>query len=94
MKVLVAVVFAMVFVAVKADVSPETMAIIEECMKESGVDREVVEKALKGDVKNDPKLKKDMFCYNKKVGILDENGNINKKVMREDLKKDMPHADE
>lgn len=48
----------------------------EECLKETGVDEALTLKAQKGEYVDDPKLKKQIFCFNKKVGFQNEAGDL------------------
>ncbi|RZC31804.1 PBP GOBP domain containing protein [Asbolus verrucosus] len=61
MRVLLTVIacFSITVYATKKD----RMKIVEECNKVSGVDKEVVKKAMMGIYVEDPLLKKDMLCY-------------------------------
>ncbi|CAH1169948.1 unnamed protein product [Phaedon cochleariae] len=48
----------------------------KECLKESTVDMDVLLDAAKGEFADDPKLKKHILCFNKKIGVQDSDGKI------------------
>nr|USH46142.1 odorant binding protein 12 [Apriona germarii] len=69
------------FVAVQAGLLSEEqkqkiMKVHAECLKETGVDEALTLKAQKGEYVDDPKLKKQIFCFNKKVGFQNEAGDL------------------
>lgn len=48
-----------------------------ECIKETGVSTEVLVEAKKGHIGEDEALKKFVFCFFKKAGIVDSDGKLN-----------------
>ncbi|KAJ8970113.1 hypothetical protein NQ317_019659 [Molorchus minor] len=54
----------------------------KECITESGVDNELVSKARKGEFTEDPKLKDHLFCLAKKIGFMNDSGDIKKDVLK------------
>ncbi|CAH1974548.1 unnamed protein product [Acanthoscelides obtectus] len=58
----------------------------EECISESGVTKEAVEKAWNGEFdEGDDKLKEHMFCFAKKMGSMSEEGKINEEAVKKVL---------
>lgn len=47
-----------------------------ECLKETGLDEAVALKAKQGEYVDDPKLKQQIFCFNKKAGFQNEAGDL------------------
>ncbi|KAF7278589.1 uncharacterized protein LOC143200547 [Rhynchophorus ferrugineus] len=68
-------------------VSDEIAKIIlqhgRECIQETGVDRELVQKTREGIFEEDPKLKEFAFCMGKKAGFIDDAGEPQLDVMRQ-----------
>ncbi|KAJ8970112.1 hypothetical protein NQ317_019658 [Molorchus minor] len=48
----------------------------KECRKETNLDDDVAQKAKNGEYVDDPKLKKQFFCFNKKAGFQNESGDF------------------
>lgn len=53
------------------------------CIRESGVDREILDKSRQGIFTDDPKLKVFALCMARKSEIIKENGEIAVSVLRE-----------
>ncbi|CAH1974543.1 unnamed protein product [Acanthoscelides obtectus] len=70
----------------KADLSEEQRQKLrnhhKECSAETKVDEELVKKARQGDFANDEKLKDHILCVVKKIGIIDDAGDIKTDVMK------------
>lgn len=47
-----------------------------ECVNETGADPQTLKNMQSGMYINDEKVKKQIFCMNKKIGVQDHNGNI------------------
>nr|AXO78383.1 odorant binding protein 5 [Xylotrechus quadripes] len=58
------------------------IAYHKECGAQSGVDKELIAKARKGDFSDDPKLKEHLFCVAKKIGSFNEAGEIQQQVLK------------
>ncbi|CAG9821683.1 unnamed protein product [Phaedon cochleariae] len=54
----------------------------KECLKESNADMDVVMDAAKGVFADDPKLKKQILCFNKKIGVQDADGKLVKDMIK------------
>nr|AUF72971.1 odorant-binding protein [Anoplophora chinensis] len=54
----------------------------EECVSETGVSEEIIEKALGGEVANDQKFRLFLLCSAKKVGAINDAGEIEKDPVR------------
>lgn len=54
----------------------KVIELMKECIKETGVDVEILKKAQIGQYTDDDKLKKQLFCFNKKLGMQNEAGDI------------------
>ncbi|RZB39061.1 PBP GOBP domain containing protein [Asbolus verrucosus] len=54
----------------------------KECKEQSGVSQEFIDKVRKGEFVEDPKLKAQMLCVSKKVGLTDDSGNVNVEALR------------
>ncbi|XP_018565040.1 B1 protein-like [Anoplophora glabripennis] len=73
------------------------MQIHAECLKETGVDEAITLQAQKGEYVDDPKLKKQIFCFNKKAGFQNEAGELQIDKIKANLMemiKDSEKADE
>lgn len=57
----------------------------EECIKQTGVDQEVVDNARKGNVVDNPKLQEHLLCMFKRIGFMDDAGKIQKDVLKKKL---------
>ncbi|KAG5887558.1 hypothetical protein JTB14_002264 [Gonioctena quinquepunctata] len=91
MKNFVAIIVLCFGVAVQAELlSEEQKAKIiqlhKECLEETKVDLGIAMKAAQGEYTNDEKLKKQILCFNKKVGLQDKNGDIVMEVAKAKLK--------
>nr|UWL63300.1 odorant binding protein 10 [Pagiophloeus tsushimanus] len=85
-----------VFVTVKAqDFTKEEVEKIklmhESCIKETSVDRAVVENAMKGIYADDSKLKDNIYCLNKKFGFQNEAGDISPDTLTKHLIEKFPN---
>nr|QOL70669.1 odorant-binding protein [Callosobruchus chinensis] len=82
----VAAVICAVAVLVKAELTEEQKEKLkkhhQECLAETKVDEELVKKARQGDFTEDQKLKDHMFCVVKKIGFLDDAGEIKMDVLK------------
>ncbi|KAJ8932131.1 hypothetical protein NQ314_014912 [Rhamnusium bicolor] len=56
-----------------------------DCVAETGVDNELVTKARKGEFSDDQKLKDHLFCVAKKIGIMNDAGEIQKEILKTKL---------
>lgn len=70
------------------------LGIHQECAGESGVDEEIIKKALEGDFPDDDNFKKHIVCMGKKIGFLNEDGEPQVEVIQEELSKHMDNAKE
>ncbi|CAH0551625.1 unnamed protein product [Brassicogethes aeneus] len=59
----------------------------KKCRETSGATVEQMLKVMAGEYENDPKLKAQLFCINKKVGIQDESGKLNMAAIMAKLSK-------
>ncbi|XP_028141918.1 uncharacterized protein LOC114335825 [Diabrotica virgifera virgifera] len=81
-------VFSLVFAVYYANaaITPEQAEKIKsfhkECLPESGVNPELVQKARQGDFANDDKLKAHIFCVSKKIGFQNDAGEIQVEVLK------------
>lgn len=66
----------------------------QDCASESGLDEEVIEKALDGNLPEDEKLKKHVLCVGKKMGFVNEEGEIQVDVVKEKLGDSVDDAEE
>nr|AGR39568.1 odorant binding protein 5 [Agrotis ipsilon] len=57
--------------------SEKALKTASECIKETGVSKEVLAEAKKGHIADDEGLKKFTLCFFKKAGIVDNNGKLN-----------------
>ncbi|XP_022835115.1 B1 protein-like [Spodoptera litura] len=73
------VVFCIVFV-VGVCATEKGNKIASECIKESGVKSDVLAEAKKGNLGDDPAFKEFTYCFFKKVGIVGEDGKLNRDV--------------
>lgn len=55
------------------------------CIKETGVDLQVVDEAKKGNFADDENLKKFIHCFFKKIGVVDDDGQIHVDVALQKL---------
>lgn len=60
-------------------------AIHAECSSNTGVAEETVMKAMNGDFSDDPKLKQYLLCSGKKMGLINEAGEIQRNFVRATL---------
>lgn len=62
------------------DLTPEVkqklLDMHNACVAESGVSADLVKGAMTGNFPNDPTLKEDFYCMSKKIGIQNENGQL------------------
>ncbi|KAF9410492.1 hypothetical protein HW555_010445 [Spodoptera exigua] len=54
--------------------------LASECIKETGVKNELLEEAKKGIISEDPAFKAFTYCFFKKIGIVGEDGVLNRDV--------------
>ncbi|RZC40380.1 PBP GOBP domain containing protein, partial [Asbolus verrucosus] len=59
----------------------------KECREQSGVSQELVDKLRNGEYVEDAKLKAQMLCVSKKLGLADDSGNINVETLKTKVKK-------
>ncbi|KAJ8924163.1 hypothetical protein NQ315_006947 [Exocentrus adspersus] len=89
MKFSLAVVVLTLLVVVKAELTLEQLRKLkthrEECLKESGADPEVVSNARRGNAVDDPKLKEHLLCMFKRIGFLNDEGQLQKDVLKRKL---------
>nr|USH46137.1 odorant binding protein 6 [Apriona germarii] len=89
MKLVIAAVALTLLVAVKAELTLEQLQKLktyrEDCIKQTGVDSEIVENARRGNIVDNPKLQEHLFCMFKKIGFMDEAGRIQKDVLKKKL---------
>lgn len=83
--------------SIKAEVTKEELEKLKEiqtnCLKETGVDPSLLEKAFKGEFTEDDKFKEQGLCFHKKLGAIDEEGNINEDKVVELLLKKFPNEE-
>lgn len=77
--------FFLQFGAISQEKKAKRVQIIKECAEESGVSREAVLSARKGDFQDEPLLKQYFFCINKKSQIQNEAGEYKTDVIRKGL---------
>ncbi|XP_072394786.1 B2 protein-like [Diabrotica undecimpunctata] len=65
------------------EIKAKVLEIGRSCMEESGADLEMIIKLQQGEFSDDPKLKKQFLCMNKKIGVQKENGDIDEAVIKE-----------
>ncbi|XP_066142801.1 B2 protein-like [Euwallacea fornicatus] len=65
--------------------------IHDSCLKDSGVDIAVVEKAINGEFTEDPKFKAQALCVYTSLGAIDDSGTINEEKVFEILLKSFPN---
>nr|QUP79512.1 odorant binding protein 19 [Monochamus saltuarius] len=82
--------FVTFFVAAHGLTEEEKMAIHAECFSQSGVSEEMATKAMDGVFVDDPKLKLYMLCFAKKIGIMNDSGDIQVDVFRAKLGDKIP----
>ncbi|KAF7272399.1 B1 protein-like [Rhynchophorus ferrugineus] len=84
-------ILAVVSIHVFAETSDERKqkiaAFTNHCIVETGIDGNIVQNALQGNIVEDPKLKTFAFCMTKKAGLQNANGD----VQIEELKKQLPN---
>nr|AHA39270.1 odorant-binding protein 5 [Monochamus alternatus] len=78
------------FAAVHGLTEEEKMAIHEDCFSQSGVSEEMASKVMDGVFVDDPKLKLYILCFAKKVGIMNDSGDIQVDVFRAKLGTKVP----
>lgn len=61
----------------------------KECREATGVSEDLVMKARKGEFVDDPKLKNHLFCFAKKVGFMNEAGEVQKDVIKAKITPDV-----
>ncbi|XP_018565060.1 B1 protein-like [Anoplophora glabripennis] len=59
----------------------------KECKAETNIDDSLASGVLAGNFSDDPVLKQYLFCMNKRLGILNDSGEIQKDAMKEKLGK-------
>lgn len=64
-----------------------------ECIKETGVNPDLVTKARNGEFADDEKFKNHLFCVSKKVGFQNEAGDIQEDVIRTKLNAEIKDLD-
>ncbi|XP_050512402.1 B2 protein-like [Diabrotica virgifera virgifera] len=65
------------------EIKAKVIEIGRSCMEESGADLELIIKLQQGEFTDDPKLKQQFLCMNKKIGLQKENGDIDEAAIRE-----------
>ncbi|KAF7272394.1 hypothetical protein GWI33_014821 [Rhynchophorus ferrugineus] len=82
---------------VLADLSDEQKQKVirygKECIAETGVDKELVDKARQGSFSDDPKLKAFAFCLSKKIGLQNADGDVQTEVLKEKLSSVVDNAE-
>ncbi|KAF5302158.1 hypothetical protein FQR65_LT19120 [Abscondita terminalis] len=77
--------FLIVFVSIEA-LTPEQIAKMQnhnvECVQSTNVDTELITKARNGEFSSDENLQKYYFCMFSKIGIINENGDVQVDVVR------------
>lgn len=58
------------------------MKLHEECLKETGADPAICLKAKNGEFVDDPKLKEQILCFNKKANFQNSDGKFNIDIIR------------
>ncbi|KAF5297528.1 hypothetical protein FQR65_LT09959 [Abscondita terminalis] len=85
MKSLFTATFLIVFASIAA-LTPDQIAKMknhnEECVKSTNVDTELITKARNGEFSSDDNLQKYYFCMFGKIGIINENGDVQVDVVR------------
>ncbi|KAL1513935.1 hypothetical protein ABEB36_003273 [Hypothenemus hampei] len=84
--------FLLIFVNALSKEDAEILRNVHEsCIKETSVDPEIASKAIKGEYVDDEKLKEHLLCSNKKLGFIDDDGNIIEDVTVTKLVKHFPN---
>nr|APG79376.1 pheromone binding protein 15 [Cyrtotrachelus buqueti] len=79
-------VFTCGFAASRATWTQKFFSFTNECIADTGIEADIVQKALQGHITNDPKLKTFLFCMTKKGALQNANG----EVQIEEFKKQLP----
>lgn len=66
----------------------------QECESESGIERDVIEKALKGEVPESDIIKKHVLCVTQKLEIIDDKGEIQTEAVKEKFADIVDNMDE
>ncbi|KAJ8965537.1 hypothetical protein NQ317_011939 [Molorchus minor] len=74
MKTAVTVLLTLALTAAKLNTKKKeaAIAIHEECVKTTGIEAEDIIKAMEKGIAEDPKIKEHMFCFQKALGIIDD----------------------
>lgn len=62
--------------ALDKDQKARVLAASKQCQKQTGASEELILKTRKGEYADDPKLKEHLLCFAKKLGFINEEGEI------------------